>query len=337
MTAQDVVARTELPGEVDLVNVAHRLSVPPGDLPELMKKREGEAVEKGEVIAASSSFFGLFKSACESPSSGTIESISAVTGQVVIRRAPIPVEVRAYIDGRVAAVMANEGVAVETPATFIQGIFGIGGERSGPLAVMVDSPTAVLEAGTIGPDCAGRIVIGGARVTRDALRRAAEVGVAGVIAGGVNSADIDALLGYPLGVAITGHEDTPFSLMVTEGFGAVPMAGRTMELLRTRDGDKASLNGATQIRAGVIRPEVIIPYPLDTDVPDADPGSDEGVQIGDTVRIIREPMFGELARVVALPSDLVRIDTEAYVRVLEAQRADGSCVILPRANIEVIR
>jgi hypothetical protein len=125
--------------------------------------------------------------------------------------------------------------------------------------------------------------------------------------------------------------------MVTEGFGAVPMAGRTMELLRTRDGDKASLNGATQIRAGVIRPEVIVPYPLDTDVPDADAGLDEGVQVGDTVRIIREPMFGELARVVALPSDLVRIDTEAYVRVLEAQRADGSYVILPRANIEVIR
>ena len=67
------------------------------------------------------------------------------------------------------------------------------------------------------------------------------------------------LLGYDLGVAITGHEDIRPTLIITEGFGQIAMAGRTYELLAANAGRRASANGATQIRAGVLRPEIIIP------------------------------------------------------------------------------
>ncbi len=46
---------------------------------------------------------------------------------------------------------------------------------------------------------------------------------------------------------------------MTEGFGRMTMAKRTFELLRGSGGRKASVNGATQIRAGVMRPEIVIP------------------------------------------------------------------------------
>ena len=39
----------------------------------------------------------MFKSSVESPVDGTIESISQSTGRVVVREAPIPVEVDAYV------------------------------------------------------------------------------------------------------------------------------------------------------------------------------------------------------------------------------------------------
>ena len=37
------------------------------------------------------------------------------------------------------------------------------------------------------------------------------------------------------------------------------MAEQTFALLKAREGMKTSINGATQIRAGVVRPEILIP------------------------------------------------------------------------------
>ena len=128
-----------------------------------------------------------------------------------------------------------------------------------------------------------------------------------------------------------------FTLILTEGFGTIPMAQKTFALLSAHAGEKASISGATQIRAGVIRPEIIIPKP-----PGAVRGvkatqpQREGIQLGDPVRIIRDPLFGKIGQVSALPSDLQKIPTESEVRVLEVQFADGSKAMVPRTNIEVI-
>ena len=42
------------------------------------------------------------------------------------------------------------------------------------------------------------------------------------------------------------------------------------------------------------------------------------------IRIIREPYFGALGRVSALPAELQELETEAKVRVLEVELEDGS-------------
>ena len=54
------------------------------------------------------------------------------------------------------------------------------------------------------------------------------------------------------------------------------------------------------------------------------------------MRIIREPFFGKIGKVVNLPSELVKIDTETTSRVAEIEFEDGSKEIIPRANLEVI-
>ena len=48
--------------------------------------------------------------------------------------------------------------------------------------------------------------------------------------------------------------------MITEGFGRISMAQNTFNLFKHFNGKIASINGSTQIRAGVIRPEVIISH-----------------------------------------------------------------------------
>jgi hypothetical protein len=183
----------------------------------------------------------------------------------------------------------------------------------------------------------GNLVVTGSLVTSDVYERAAETGVAALVCGGFRDADLRRLLGYDLGVAITGHEDIRPILIMTEGFGEIAMAQRTFDLLKAHEGHRASANGATQIRAGVLRPEIIIP----TERAEAKGGTEVsrsagGLTPGSAVRIIREPGFGRIGCVKSLPSGSQNVESEARVRVVEVAFPDGTATIVPRANVEAI-
>jgi len=331
----DIVARTALPGNVQTVNVAGLLGVPPEDVPSLMMKKAGDAVAKDEVMALSKGFFGLFKSEVKAPVAGTVENVSSITGQVILREPPEPVQVDAYIEGVVSEVIPREGVVVETEASFVQGIFGVGGEVRGIIRMIVDKPDVVVTAALIPDDCRGQVLIGGSLVKYDAIERAVKLGARAIVVGGIEDATLRSFLGYDIGVAITGSEKKGLTVVATEGFGEMRMAQRTFELLKSLAGKMASVNGATQIRAGVIRPEVIVP--ADTKLGEIKQSTAEGgLALGMPVRIIRQPNFGKIGKVTSLPVELQTIETEAKARVLEVELEDGKRVLLPRANVEII-
>ncbi len=336
VTPSDVVATTNLPGNVRMINVANILNIDAQDIREVMIKKEGDPVEKEGMIAETKGFFGLFKSQADSPVDGTVEAISEVTGQVTLREAPIPVEVDAYVSGCVKEILPEEGVTVETDAVFIQGIFGIGGENRGDLQVVVDSREDELTSEMLTPDMAGKIVVGGSFISLEAYKKAMSLKIAGIVVGGFNYHDLEDVLGYTLGVAITGSEDLPTSLIVTEGYGNIRMGSRTFDLLKEHGGKFASVNGATQIRAGVIRPEIVIPLSKDDIKGDhKDILTSEGIQPGSIVRVIRAPYFGRMGTVTALPAELQKMESETMVRVAEID-IKGEKYLIPRANLEMV-
>ncbi len=331
-----VVARTMVPGDPYIVEATNILGLEPEELPSHMVKAIGDRVEKGEVISRYVTFFGLVKRFVNSPISGTIESASPLSGRITVRELPTQIEIKAYIPGRIVEVIPREGVVIETDATFMQGIFGIGGERHGRLAVVASSPDEALTAENITAEHKGKIVVGGSFVTLEAMKGAVESGVNGIVVGGVNAADLNDFLGYRIGVAITGEEEMGTTLIVTEGFGKMRMSHRTFEYLRAFNGEEAAINGATQIRAGVLRPEVIIPHLGQREGGPAPIELGGGMRAGTPVRIIREPYFGRLGAVVSLPVELQKAETESFVRVVEVELEGGERVIVPRANVEII-
>lgn len=336
VTPDQVIARANLPGPLQTIKLAEKLGIEPRDVPSMFKLKVADAVEKGQIVAESKGFLGRFgKHSVPSDYTGTIESISEITGSVLIREAPIPVDVDAYIRGFVAQVMPSEGAIIETRGAMVQGIFGVGGERVGTIHVIAKSPDYILDAKDIDSSSQGKILVGGAGITYDAIIRAADVGAAGLVAGGVKDGDLTRYLGYDIGVAITGQEQIPLTIMVTEGFGFLNIAARTLELLTSLEGQEASINGATQIRAGVIRPEIIVP--IET-APEGEPakGATGELKVGTPIRVIREPYFGKLASVTDLPSQLMVVDSGTEVRVLKAKLEDGEEVVVPRANVEII-
>lgn len=335
--AEDVVARTELPGNVQTINIANILSLLPEDVESALLKPVGSPLQQGEVFAMSRSFFGLFKSKCKSPVNGTLESVSNITGQAIMREPPIPVEVHAYVDGVVVEEMPREGVKVETECSFIQGIFGIGGETWGELKLLVKRSDELLDEKSLDASCKDKLLIGGSRVDVSFLNKAVSLGVKGVIVGGIDASDLREFLGYDLGVAITGSEEKGISVIITEGFGEMRMAERTFSLLRSLEGRKASMSGVTQIRAGVMRPEVIVARDgRKTQGAERAFFSTSGMEIGSSIRVIREPYFGRLGKVADLPPELRQLETEAKVRVLEVEFENGERAVLPRANVEMI-
>lgn len=346
VTPQTVVARTELPGIMQTVKLAERMGIEPADVPEALRVKVGDHVKVGDVLAISKGLFGrLFKSEFKSPVTGTVELISPATGHVGIREAPMPVEKDAYIRGTVTKVIPEEGVVVTCEGALVQGIFGVGGEQLGEIAVVAAGPDQPLTEAAITAAHRGKIVVGGSNVSGAALRKVAEVGAVGVVVGGVVDRELMDYLaealkqpGYDIGVAITGQEPISFTLVITEGFGTISMAERTFALLKSLEGKVASINGATQIRAGVIRPEVIVPFTeTPTTTTDAVPNDEAGqLTIGTPIRVIREPYFGILGSVTRLPSELVQVESETWVRVLETKLQDGRAVTVPRANVEII-
>lgn len=336
VSAEQVVARTNLPGNVQTLNVAGLLGILPDEIEEAMLKKAGDKIEKDEVVAQSKGLFGLFKSQVKSPINGKIENISKITGQVILREPPVPVEVIAYIEGEVTEILKSEGVAIKTSGSFIQGIFGIGGETIGTLEMAVNDPGHVLTEEDIKESFKDKIIVGGSMISYDVLERARKVGVKGIVVGGIEDRDLKKFMGYDIGVAITGSEQVGLTLIITEGFGKMRMADRTFNLLKSLSGKKSSINGATQIRAGVMRPEVIVSSDKALSKKTSDISTGLGLEIGTPVRIIREPHFGTIGKVVALPVELAKIETEAKVRVLEVELDNKQKVTLPRANVEII-
>ena len=335
--AEQVVAQTFMPGDIEPVNLANLLSMPPEDVAECMLKQEGDRIEVDEPLARTKGIFGAFKTTYKSRHAGTIETVSATTGQVIIRGEPIPVQVKAYLKGTVIETIPDEGVVIEADVTFVQGIFGVGGEAYGRVKVAAVSHEQELVADMISKDMKGCVIIGGGRVWHEAIEKAVKIGAAAVVAGGIDDQDLKEILGYDLGVAITGTEEIGLTVIITEGFGDIAMAERTFKLLKSREGDYAAVNGATQIRAGVMRPEIVIPLTDEEMAREIEPTHTTGLlEIGRPVRIIRDPYFGLIGEVAALPPEPQVLGSGSKARVLEVKLESGECVTIPRANVELI-
>ncbi len=356
VTAATVIAKADLPGRVHTVNVVNLLGIVPQEIRRYMVKREGDPVQEGEPIAENRPIIKWLKTRVPAPITGTVENVSEVTGQVFLREPPKPLALSAYLDGIVVETLPGQGASVETTCSLVQGIFGIGGEATGTIAMGVTDREAVLTPERITDAHRGTILVGGSLIGRDGLARAKQVGVYAIVVGGIHDLDLRALLGRDLGVAITGTEQVGFTLIISEGFGQIAMAKRTFDLLASKAGQRASCSGATQIRAGVIRPEVIIPFTPPPFPPprrgEGEGGGAEGggwgeagregraagggLKVGDQIRIIREPYFGRICRVATLPAELHLLPTESKARVLEAELDDGQRVLVPRANVELL-
>ena len=251
-----IVAGANVPYHIHVVEVPRSLGVHPQDAAKFIIKKVGDATKTDDIIAVRPKSFFRSESVCKAPVDGIVREIRR--GKVIIQEFR-QLEVGAYIpNSKVVEILSKEGVIVEASAAFIQGTFGVGGETYGELKMISESSRDILTEKNITPDCEGKILVGGSLVTLRALLKAAASHVKGIIVGGIEQKELVEFLRYEIG-PLSGDEDIGMTLILTEGFGKISMNDDVFQLLQSLSGMEACMNGATQIRYGSIRPEIIIP------------------------------------------------------------------------------
>ena len=324
----DIVASTFLPGNIHMVNIANQLNIEPNTIEDFLTVKINQEVSRGDILAENNGIFGFFKSQISSKLSGKISNISKATGQIMISEPDLPIEINAHIDGKIIDVIENEGVLVESHGSLIQGIIGVGGEKIGEI-IFADNINQ-------DADYLDKIVIVKESIDKNIYDKYLAKGAIGIVSGGFHYESLSEILGYKLGVAITGTESIKTTLIVTEGFGEVSMSDKTYNILKKHEGQIASINGATQIRAGVIRPELIISSDANADNCKDFNENDLIIQKGSKVRVIRQPYFGNIGIIKELPTNPVVIESETKARVAEVEFDNGERKLVPRANLEII-
>lgn len=326
----DVIARAIPPLQRRAISLTRVLGLREADVPKRLLKHAGDTVDAREIIIAKPINLGFQQLVYRSPGPGTI---AAIQGSWMVLDLDGPaVDLTALYRGIVSTVTPRIGASIDGQGAVIQAAWGSGHEGYGVLRMMSQGPADLLEAGALDESVRGTVLVAGAGVTEEALRASVSLKAAGLISGG-----LDARLR-----AIA--EDLGSCVVVTEGFGRVPMSAPIFELLSACNGQEAAVNGLMSLRGGNIRPEIFVPQvgPLPGETDSPPPPALLTVQPGARVRVVREPYLG---RIATLPQELVMTWTSGdsgiqlpciEVEFQDGQGPAGERAIVPWTNLELV-
>ncbi len=307
------------------LDIAERIGCSGDDITDYLRVEEGEEVQQGQIIAVDQ---GDVRRSVLAPYDGQIGRIDRLKGAVVLQRSVTGFSVDAFVPGRVAEVIPKRGAVIESQMNRICGIYGIGGECRGTLRVLGHGSIA----SRLDKSMHGLVLVTEDIVTADFIFEARQCGVTAIIAAGMRVDCLYDVAGGTPDVTIDSPHLPGPTVVLTEGFGEqLRMDGRIYAMLSKFDGEQAYLDGTTQIRAGVVRPEILLPAEDDCTGEGALRKAQGELKSGDRVVVLRGPQFmrrGIIIRVlhrnvqlgfgISGPAARVRLDGGGEVVALQA-------------------
>jgi hypothetical protein len=351
VTPETPIARCLLPGKPRLLNLAEYFDLAPKDAVKLVNKTINTRLAEGETIAQKKG--GLRGKSLKAPFEAIISALDEDTGYLSLTPAATPFVLESHVPGTVIEIVPGWGAKIGLKASYIRGAVGIGGERQGVLRRIVATPNQPLTPEMIGDRAIFYILLGGSTVTAETLRRAVESKVRGIITGSMRAEELAKFLEYSQSdsfykvslnnwrfPADINPQDSPLTLVLTEGFGEMPMSGKVFEFLAAQDSYTISINGSTRLRRGWTRPEIIVPVSSSVDAnrrPTNLNPDEQTPQIGSIVRLINPTMLGAVAKVTGIaqsrrPTATMLLDRQVEVEVLNT----GQRLYLPLLDVEVL-
>ncbi len=321
--ATDPLAVVEIAAEHRIINLAERLRLNPQRIDPYLVKRTGDPVEEGDILATRRGFLGLRKLRVLSPMAGQV--IQVENGQMLLEGPRVRSEVLASIPGKVVALEPEEYVIIETPGAAIRMAWGHGPFTWGTLKVLDEQPSLTAEVDRFSIDHRGAIVAIGSPLTADFLKAAADIRVKGLIAASMHASLVSQLA------------DIDFPVMLTQGFGHLPMSERVLNLINTYNGREIALDTGMVGDWRERRPEIIIPLTSQQQASLPEEGaSDIKIVTGQRVRILQPPYLGEIGTVVAISEDPRQLESGLWASGITVEMPSGARVFVPFANFEYL-
>lgn len=334
----DIIADYQVPTGFLSVNVAKQLGVSPDQVEAILAKPIGSMIYRGELIAKKR---GLMKEmVVVSPTDGLVERIDPSTGAVIIKFLAKEIHLPAGVYGVVAKVDHALGrVYIKTLAHQIHGVLGSGKGRIGNLEVASEH-TALTRGVKLSPGESKQVLVAGALIDRGMIQRAFQLGVSGIVAGGIDYDAYKALLNDTdkNNNIIT---DNGISIIATEGFGALTMDKSITKLLADAEHSLAYIDGNAQ--------RLLLPCATSQSIIDLRrielPNIDhihqppqiiaQELTIGQRIRLIWPPFMGATGQVVVIDQQptLLESGLKTFLVTVEIQ---SHKIKVPYTNLEII-
>jgi hypothetical protein len=146
--------------------------------------------------------------------------------------------------GQVDRIVDDTEVFINIQAMKIEGKIGFGGDVGG-----------VLECGNRNSECGGIVFVN--HVRYEDMKGYVKKGIKGLVCNTISYSCLKRFLGKDIGVALTGNEDIPFSLILLHGFSGNAINNVCTDFSAYTN-QYVLLKPYTQIRAGATRPSVYV-------------------------------------------------------------------------------
>lgn len=316
VTADEVIAITDAFSNHISIDLERGLGVPKGKVNQYLKRKVGDEVAEGAVIASRSGAIGR---SVRAPKAGKLVTVGG--GQVLLQVKQKPFELKAGIPGTVIQVEADYGAIIQTSGAWVQGVWGNGKVSTGGLALAVEQPDQAITVSDLDPALRGLVLLAGYCVDPKVFDELAKFKMRGLILGSMATR----MIPYAM--------KAPYPVIVLDGFGAMGINQAAFRLLSTNVERDVSLNAALFDRQTGQRPEVIIPMkgqgapPVPMDL--------QNVEVGQQVHILRAPYQGKVGTIERLLG-VVRFPNGLRVEAAEVSLGEEDRALVPLANLEIL-
>ncbi len=313
----DIVAEATWAREHIFLDIARTLNITPDAADRLIRCKAGDKVAAGAVVAMGR---GLLPKTVRAPRDGRV--VAAGGGQVLLESGEARMELRAGIPGNVTQIIADRGVEIQTTGALIQGVWGNGRVDTGVMINLAEKPDTVLTSDRLDVSMRGSVLVVGEVKEESALLAAADLAVRGLIVGSL-----------PPSLISTARE-MRYPIVLTEGFGALPMNAAAYRLITTNAKREATLSAEAFDRYSGARPEIIIPLPASN--PPPIPHDVEAFAPGQTVRMRRQPAAGQIGSILGLHDGLATFPSGLRAAAALVRLENGEQLLIPLVNLEVV-
>ena len=313
----DVIVVAPMAPEFILFDIAQGLRVPPAKADELLLRRSGEELVKGDIIAGP---VGMLKRVIRAPRSGLVKI--AGEGKVLFEVESPTYELQSGMEGTVTNIIPERGAIIETRGALVQGIWGNDKITYGIMQPVSSDLLQELVPEQLNIGFRGTIITAGFCRNPNVLEAASNIPIKGLILGRMSSALI------PLAKA------ADFPIMVIDGFGAKPMNRVAEKIIISNKDKNVALNAQIYDPFMGNYPELIISH---TTIADLDtPIETDTLKAGKKVIINNGLLASRIGKIEGILPQKRTLPSGISTRVASVSLGGGEITEIPLTNMEII-